>query len=69
VSVVVSGACQASHQLSRLSDSRRRASRVSRYGQFSQSHFLVLKMMYRTIAMDAMITAEAMKPEVWANPG
>jgi hypothetical protein len=31
--------------LSRLSDSRRRASRVWRDGQFSQSHFLVLKTM------------------------
>ena len=39
------------------------------YGQCSQSHFLVLKMKNRTIAMHAMITAEAMKPEVWANPG
>jgi hypothetical protein len=39
------------------------------YGRCSQSHFLVLKMMNRTIAMHAMITAEAMKPEVWANPG
>ena len=34
-----------------------------------QSHFFVLKMTYRTIAMATMITTEAMKPDVSAKPG